>query len=82
MAAGLPDSLPASPDSKGTPSRKRNIEASKVDATRAVLTSSTDQSTDVKKLSAEIADQKRTIAELTAQKEKLEHVCRCSLLHF
>lgn len=71
--AAIVETVVASPD-KGTPSRKRNIEASKVDSTRAVLSSAADQPADVKKLTAEVVEQKRIIAELTAQKETLEHV--------
>ena len=80
-STSIPEALPGSPDSKGTPSRKRNIEASKTDSIRAVLAAPTEQTPDIKKLSSEIAEQKKVIAELTAQKETLEHVrtnCHCS----
>lgn len=73
-STSIAEPMPGSPDSKGTPSRKRNIEASKTDAIRAVLAAPTEQTPDIKKLSSEIAEQKKIIAELTAQKETLEHV--------
>lgn len=53
---------------KGTPTRKRPVED------RKAIDAAPRNDADVKKLTAEIAEQKKTIIELTAQKEKLEHV--------
>ena len=72
ISAALADAI--TPSSPGTPNRKRNMEDRKTDSNRGVLPAPV-ESGEVKKLTAEIDEQKRVIAELTAQKDTLEHVC-------
>ena len=68
----------SSPD-KGTPSRKRSNDDRKSDANRVVTAVSADP-VDIKKLISEMDTLKKTIADVTAQKESLERVCNICCL--